>query len=399
MKRQNILLTITLAATILFFASCASSRVHGNDPISRSISVTNLIIDGKTKDSYLEIYLDEISKANSLINLAIEEANQNPEAYLKIADQVDSWITLNNNLRMLSDRYPNGLDGKKLHANFKYTDYHDLKTQAGDYASDAYYNKALQLYTNTSLSAVSRRPAIEYFEKATSYSTKHDAEINPMAAELCYAIATEESTSTDISILEDACLMYKQANKWIPGYKDSLEQIYKLNHKIANTYISKGDLYFNQNNYSAFRSALENYTTAENYVSGSASDKIADTKEALTIKVAYLFGGESHSYPDEYNIIRILQDKLDSNTRGPAYLKMDFIHTTNSLDTLLLRFDDYDLVFLPSNDFGSVKEIYGAAKTTSKVVSKTVSNTVYSGSVVSQKQDVTVYRLNSYALL
>jgi hypothetical protein len=398
MKRQHIILTIALTATIFFLASCASSRVQGNDPVNRSISVTNLIIDGKTKDSYLEIYLDEISKANSIINLAIEEANQNPEAYLKIADQVNLWITLNNNLRILSDRYPNGLDGKKLHANFKYTDYQALKTQSGDYASDAYYDKALKLYTNESLTAQARRPAIGYFEKATNYSSKHDADIFPMAAELCYLIATEESTSEDITILEDASLMYKQAEKWIPGYKDSLLQIAKLNQKIANTYISKGNLYFNQKNYSAFRSALENYNAAEQYVGGCALQQILATKNALTIKVAYLFGGNSYSYPDDYKIVSLLQEQLASNTRGPAYLKMDFIHTENALDMLLTKFDDYDLVFLPSADFGQVKEIYGAANSTSKVVSKTVSNTVYSGSVVIQKQDVTVYRLNSYTL-
>ncbi|HZK19850.1 MAG TPA: hypothetical protein VFC68_03900 [Treponemataceae bacterium] len=395
MRNKQFLLLVAIVFTTLFITSCASSQVKGNTPIERAISVTRLIINGKTKDSYIEIYLNEIAQVNSLINLSIEQARRNPGSYLQIADEVDSWIALNNNLKVLVDRYPHGLDGKKLHAHFSYTDYNALRIHAKNYASDVYFEKALALYNNETITPIARKPAISYFEKAAEYSDKHYETIKPLIADLCYSIALEQSTSDDISTLKDAHALFTQADSWLPGYKDTLHHINKLNTKLARAYISRGDMFYSQKNYTAFRSALDNYTIAENYVGGSASKKIEVTKKALTLKVAYYFSGDDYVYPDATHIINLLQKKLDENPRGPAYLEMDFVH---ELNMQFANYHGYDLVVLPCNNYGKVLEIIGEPYSSEKIVTNTIENTVYSGSVVSKKQTVSVYKLAHYTL-
>ncbi|OJF75770.1 MAG: hypothetical protein BKP49_09890 [Treponema sp. CETP13] len=381
--------------------SCASMRVKGSDPISRAISITQLMIDGNTKDSYIKIYLEEMPEARAKMTMAALNAKQNQQSYIIIADEIDSWITLNNNLQTLQALYPNGLYGKKLHASFMYTDYSDLKITATNYACDYFFEKARVIYDNNSLPPQSKRPALEYLTKATNYSSKNDDKIFPMGADITYSIAESEKNSSDLDTLKDAQEMYLKSTSWVPDYKDALAKVSALNITISEEYIKLGDSYNSQNTYNAFRKALDNYTEAENYLPDSASTKIDQVTEKLTIKVAYIYGDDSYSDSDISEIVDLLQKKLDSNNQGPAFIKMDFIPVYRKITTLLLAsefFEDYDFIFIPNDNYGQVYEEISDIKHTDTPVSNVIDDVTYTGTVEKEETFVSVYYHCQYNL-
>lgn len=401
MKRKTLFLTTILIGACLYITSCASMRVHGDDPISRATSITQLMIDGHTKDSYIKIYQEEMPQARSRMEILSLKATQNPQVYLTIADEVDKWIQLNNNIEILSLKYPSGLTGKKLNATFLYKDYTQLKTTSTDYASDYYFQKALTIYENTSLTPLAKRPALENLKKAAKYSSKNNAQINPIGADISYLIADTEKKSTNLDTLLDAQDMFFQATTWIPEYKDSSVQIELLNVKIAQKYIALGDFEFNKNNYSSFRKALVEYNNAKKYIEESAQEKITQTNNKLTVKVAYLYGNDSFTRYDETKILEALQKKLDAHTMGPAYIELDFIPVYRKISTILLASDEYsnyDFIFIPNDDYGKVHEDIDNFQETKTFSEKQIGDITYQGVVYNRSKDVSVYYLCQYDL-
>ena len=64
----------------------------------------------------------------------------------------------------------------------------------------------------------------------------------------------------------------------------------------------------------------------------------------------------------------------------------------------LIDIRDADLVLIPSDNYGKVKEIYGPVYPANKNVSKTINGVVYNGIITEQSQLVTVYAQNDFVL-
>lgn len=397
---------IVLILFPVFFTGCASSRVHGNDPVTRSVSVTQNMVDGRTSDGYIEIYNEEMPQARVIIGDAVKRSKLDPQNYLQVADQIDAWVKLYDNIKILQTRYPTGLSGKKATAVFVYADYTDLRDTAKKYACDFYIEKGTAVANNTSLAATAKASALEYFEKARSYSDYRNEEIMTTAASVAYEIAEAYyqnadslSGETGITTKMKALDYYKQAETWIPAYKDSPVKIDGINHDIANYWIAMGDSDFAQANYPFIRSSKAKYQKAEEYVPGIAADRFKKAGDALTVRIAYYYGGSSSYFSYAASIEQELKKEIAKHTTGPADVQIDFIYAgTGKIHDSSLNFRNYDLLLVPGDEYGKLTEEYGPVTTTTKENQITEENTTYKGVVIEKSQTVTVYYRNYYTL-
>ena len=379
-----------LAACVFVAVGCASMQVSGKNPVDRAVSAAALLIDGKTSDSYIKVYKNEMDKAELFIADMIKRAQVDQLVYADIADSIPGWIVLYSRVELLQKQYPNGLAGKREIVRFEPVDYTQLQKDAGEKAAEALYAKALGIY-KTARSPASALDALPFLKRAKKYGTQPNEKVNELGALLCYDAAESFAQSKNPDTLLKASEYYAQADSWQSGYKGSAEKSALLKQKAAGLYAEEGDAKVKLANYTAFRQAKKAYAQAEKIIPGSVTKELADVSSKLTLKLVIVYGGTNSSYPGEARVRKALQTAVASSTMGPDSLDVRFVRDSGTLGLLLSGLDGADIVLLPSNDFGKVKEIYGAVKTSKTAVSKNVNGITYTGTVIEQSQKVTVY--------
>ncbi|WP_253677297.1 hypothetical protein [Treponema sp. OMZ 788] len=148
--------------------------------------------------------------------------------------------------------------------------------------------------------------------------------------------------------------------------------------------------------YTAFRNAKISFQKAEKIIPGIASKEIAEIKKLLTIRLAIIMPVDS--YNEEERIRRTISSELRSSNYGPDNIEINFIRGAMSSIFNLIDIRDADLVLMPSDDYGKVKEIYGPVKNSNQNVSKTINGILYTGMITEQSQLVSVYVQNDFVL-
>ena len=385
------------AALTVFAVGCASMQVSGKDPVDRAISAAALLIDSKTSDSYIKVYKNEMGKAELLIADMLKRAEVDQLVYADVADSVSDWLVLYSRVALLQKRYPNGLAGKREYVRFEPVDYTQLQKDAEERAADALYTKAFGIYKAARSPALAL-DALPFLTRAKKYGSQPNEKVNALGAMLCYDAAESFAQSENPDMLLKASEYYAQANSWQSGYKGSVEKNVFVRQKAAALYMEEGDTKVRLANYTAFRQAKKAYAQAEKIVPGSVTKELADVSAKLTLKLVIVYGGMNSSYPGEIRVREALQTAIASSTMGPDNVDVRFIRDSGILTLLLSDFDDADIVLLPANDFGKIKEEYGPVRTLKISVSKTVDGVTYTGTIVEQSQEVTVYFRNNSIL-
>lgn len=371
--RKTTYIMITTITTLLLF-SCVSAQIHGNNQIQRATSAARLLTSGKISDAYIKQFNKEMDKALSEIDTTLYRIETDPEAYETVADSIQDWITLYDEIYILERTYPAGLTGKKRIAYFEFKDFRPLKEKAEKLAAESQYNKALEII-NTAQSASQKIRALDHLTKAKSYSSHLNTEINELGASISYEAADELSQSYNSGDLKQAHQLYLDTKIWLPDYLDAQKKAQDLLPKIARALISDGDEQVKKSSYSSLRKAYAIYNEASSYDYMLSENKIADTKKKLTIKIGILFSGRHSEFPNSNTIKEALAHRIEKNNNGPMFAETAFVYVPsseyifeffiNSLTSLFTDFsnnslntmyNDFDIIVMPGENFNKVIE-------------------------------------------
>lgn len=380
----------------VLFASCASMYVRGSNPVQRAVSAAELIIDGNTSDDYIKVYKTESAKAESYIIDMIGKAERDTIYYADIADTIEDWLLFHKRVMTLQKTYPNGLSGKKAFVVFEAVDYSGFKDEVYIKATEALYNEAAQLAQMPGNDPKKAEKALNSLKRAKKYSHHLDNEIQSLGAQIAYNTAESLSYTNKPDNLLKASEYYLFAHSWIPDYRNSLEKAQIAKEKAAYFYFEEGNYNLQLKDYSAFRHAKLSYQRAEKIIPGIALKELAEVNRLLTIKLAVVVTENTHIYEDR--IKRAINEELASAQSGPAIIDIHFIRQSGHYIFDFMDIRNADLVFLPTDTYGSVKEIYGPVTTSHKNISKTVNGILYTGVITEQSQVVSVYVQNDFVL-
>lgn len=392
----NILNTLYIIICICFFSGCASMYVRGSNPVQRAVSSANLILDGNISDDYIKVYKSENAKAEVYINDMIAKAERNNIYYADIADNISDWILLYNKNLTLKTIYPAGLTGKKETVIFEPVDYTALKEKAFTKAPEALYEQALFLSNNSGDETRKAVKALSYLRRAKKYSHHIDDKINLLGAEISYNTAEILATSYKPDKLVKASEYYTQANAWVPEYKDSLQKAQTIKRKAAALYIEEGNSGIRLRDYTAFRYAKRAYLNAEKIIPGIAVNELYNVNRLLNIRLTIFLPEYNYYYSEEEIIRRAIQEKITYSSYGPDSIQVNFAHFSGRfgfIDTAAS-----DLVLIPAENFGTVREIYGPVNTSYINVSREIDGIVYKGIITEQSQSVMVFFQNDFIL-
>ncbi len=390
--------TVSIMSTILLLGlitSCASIR--GSDPITRANSAADYLLKGKTSAKYVEWYNTEYAQASTYIESQIKRTLQDPMVYVEIADEVPGWVSFYNKVKTLQKMYPAGIVTKSASVQFVYLDYTNLQLIASEKASEAYFAKAKEIIDGGK-NPTDKIEAVSLLEKAKTYSSKLDKEINPLGADIAYEAAEVLAKSEAINQMNEAKELFSAANRFIPSYLDSNDKIRTLSKRISDWYIADGNTLLKQETWTAFRQAKQQYLLANEALSGSATKELANVNDLLTISLAIVHKESNGSYKDANNVTSAINKEISKNTSGPETVAISYIHIASQVALLSTDFSAYDLILIPGDNYGAVRETFGPVETNTENVSTTINGTVYKGIITVQTQEVTVYYQNNYTL-
>lgn len=368
---RNPVLIIMLITLLLMF-SCVSSKIRGANAVQRAASAAKLLNDGNVSDAYIKQYNKEMEPALADINAKLYRIETDPEAYETVADSIQDWIVLYDEIYILLKTYPSGLIGKKQAAYFEYRDFRPLKTEASRLACESQYKKALSIISSSDTPS-SMITALDHLKKAKSYSSHLDAEINSLGAGTSYAAALKLSESSMAEDLKLAYDLFVDTGSWIPSYKDAGEQAKSIRKKTALAIIREGDKELQKNTYTGIRQAYKLYKEASVYDEISPSNKIIEAEDLLTIRIGVIYSGRQTSYPDAAALKQLIADKILANSDGPMFAETSFIHAPaseslfqffmnsmssfiNASDSVQNIYNDFDIILMPSENFNKVVE-------------------------------------------
>lgn len=389
-------LSLILLSLFVLMTGCASMYIHGSTPVQRAVSAAELLIDGNVSDDYIRVYKTEVSQAERSIMDMISKAERNDIYYADIADNISDWLLLYNLVYTLQRMYPEGLRGKKEFVVFEARDYTGLKDTAYTRATEALYNEALRIVQMSGNNSKNISKALAHLKRAKKYSRHLDNEINSLGADIAYNAAETLAYTNKPDNLLQASEYYMLAHSWVPGYRGALEKGRLAKEKAAYMYIQEGQYNMRVKDYTAFRNAKISFQKAEKIIPGIASKEIAEIKKLLTIRLAIIMPVDS--YNEEERIRRTISSELRSSNYGPDNIEINFIRGAMSSIFNLIDIRDADLVLMPSDDYGKVKEIYGPVKNSNQNVSKTINGILYTGMITEQSQLVSVYVQNDFVL-
>lgn len=386
---------ISIFLILSFITSCAS--IKGSDPITRANSAADYLLKGKDSGKYVEWYNTEYAQASTYIESQIKRTLQDPMVYVEIADEVSEWIAFYNKVKTLQKMYPAGIVTKSASVQFVYIDYTNLQLIASEKACDAYFAQAKDIIASGK-NPTDKIGAVSLLEKAKTYSSKLDKEINPLGADIAYEAAEVLATSEAINQMNEAKDLFAAANRFIPSYLDSNDQIRVLNKRISDWYIADGNALLTQQNWNAFRQAKKQYILANETLPGSATKELANVNDLLTVSLAIVHKESKGTYKDSKNVTNAINNLIAKNTSGPDAVAVSYIHISSQFALLATDFSDYDLILLPGDNYGAIREIFGPVETRTENVSTTVNGTIFQGIITKQTQEVTVYYQNNYTL-
>lgn len=389
-------LSLILLSLFVLMTGCASMYIHGSTPVQRAVSAAELLIDGNVSDDYIRVYKTEVSQAERSIMDTISKAERNDIYYADIADNISDWLLLYNRVYTLQRMYPEGLRGKKEFVVFEARDYSSLKDTAYTRATEALYNDALRIVQMSGNNSKNISKALAHLKRAKKYSRHLDNEINSLGADIAYNAAETLAYTNKPDNLLQASEYYMLAHSWVPGYRGALEKGRLAKEKAAYLYIEEGTYNLKLKDYTAFRHAKVSFQKAEKIIPGIASREIAEVNRLLTVRLVIV--RPDNSYNDEDRIRRAITSELASAKSGPETIEINFIRGGMSSIFNLIDIRDADLVFMPSDKYGNVKETYGPVKTVNKNISKTINGILYTGTITEQSQLVTVYAQNDFVL-
>ena len=363
-----------ISAVLILFSSCVSLKIKGKTPAQRAQSAAKLLIDGKTTDAYIKQYNKEMDKALEDIDNKLIKIETNPEAYEAVADSVQDWIDLYDEIYILENYYPQGLHGKKHSAFFVYIDYRPLKEKAAILACESQFNKAKDLLAR-SYSFSDKTLVLEHLQKAKSYSSHLNDEINPMGAQINYEEAQRLFTSVHSSDLKKSWLLFEAASQWNPDYNNSTAKALEAKKKAARAMAAEGDEEIKKQNYSAFRKAYSLFKESKTLGYAEAETGFKQAAKLLTVKLGIIYSGRESYYPNEQSVKSSLSQEAAKNSRGPMFLETDFIYMPSSssvfeifINTFSavinaitsgstgLSLQNYDLLAYPGENFNKVME-------------------------------------------
>lgn len=364
--------------------------------MQRAVSAAELIIDGNTSDGYIKVYKTEIAKADLHITDMIQKAERNTLYYADIADSIEDWLLLYKRVITLQKMYPTGLSGKKEFVVFEAVDYTDFKDEVYIKAAEALYNEAVRLTQMSGNDPKKAQKALNCLKRAKKYSHHLDTEIHTLGAQIAYNTAESLLYTNKPDNLLQASEYYMIAHSWVPGYQNSFEKAQIAKEKAAYFYFEEGTYNLQLKDYSAFRHAKASYQKAEKIIPGIALQELAEVNRLLTIKLAIVLTETTHSYEDR--IKRAINEELASAKSGPAIIDIHFIRQNNRSLFDFMDIRNADLVFLPADTYGKVKETYGPVTTAHKNISKTINGILYTGVITEQSQVVSIYTQNDFVL-
>jgi len=238
--------------------------------------------------------------------------------------------------------------------------------------------------------------ALENLKRAKKYSRHLDNEINSLGAETAYNAAEALAYTNKPDNLLQASEYYMLSNSWISGYRGSLEKSQLAKEKAAYLYIEEGTYNLKLKDYTAFRQAKTSFKKAEKIIPGIASREIGEVNRRLTVRLAIVM--PTNNYNEEDRIRRAIRSELSTLKYGPEIIEINFIRGGMSSIFSLIDIQDADLVLIPSDNYGKVKEIYGPVTTVNKNVSRIINGIVYTGTITEQSQLITVYAQNDFIL-
>lgn len=371
--KKNSIIFMSLFALLLLLSSCASSKIRGANPVQRAYSAAHLLNTGSIGNSYIKQFNIEMEKAEIDIQGKVSKVAINPEAYEKIADAINDWIQLYDEIALLQSRYPQGLFGKKHSAFFTYIDYRPLKEKANLYTAENYFNKAKD---------IAEKPheindailALDYLHKSLTYSDHLLKETKEIGASLSYKTAQALNEIKTSENLKKAYSYFLEADKWIFDYKDAKIRAFALQPEIAELLIKDGNALLVFEDYVRLRKAFLIYEEAYSYAPAIAEKKLKETKDKLSITVALVFSGPNASFINNAKIRNEIETYIANSNEGPLFAEIDFIHTpytqanyasflssivaalkTQSL-ALKKNYKTYDLLLLPGPNFNTVVE-------------------------------------------
>lgn len=395
---KNIRTKILFLFVCLNIFGCAGFYIHGSNPVKRAVSAAELLIEGRVSDGFIRAFNTESAKAELFIADMIEKAKRNDLFYAEIADSVDDWVLFYRQVGILERRYPGGLTGKNETAVFKSMDYTAFREEAFVKAADALFRHALNIKNESGSDTVRAVKALPYLKRSKKYSSHLDTETSRLGAEICFSAAESFAFSDNPEKQVRAADFFEQADSWLRGYKNSAERAFTARKKAVELYLEEGKRAESFNNYSAFRQAKAAFAKAENILRGSALKELSRINKKLTIRLAVIFKGSSPLYPDENGVRRAVEEEIALSVSGPDNADIRFIREDNSLSFLFAENYRADLVLVPAENFGKIREVYGSVDTTHIPVSKTVDGITYMGSITEQSQRVTVFFQNDYLL-
>jgi len=371
-KIQNLILIFS--AVFILFSSCVSLKIRGKNPVQRAQSAAGLLIEGKVTDAYIKQYNKEMDKALADIDNKLIRIETDPEAYEAVADSVQDWINLYDEIYILEKNYPQGLYGKKQSAFFEYIDYRPLKEKAAILACESQFQKAKDLLAR-SFSFSDKTLVLEHLQKAKSYSSHLNDEINVMGAQINYDEAERLFTFTDSSSLKTSWRLYEAATQWIPDYKSANSKAVEAKNKAARAMASEGNAELKNQNYSAFRKAYSLFNESKSLGYTEADAGIKQAAKLLTVKLGIVYSGRESYYPNEQAVKASLSDETAKNSRGPMFVETDFIYMPSSSSVFELFINtfsavvnaiasgstglplqNYDIVAYPGENFNKVME-------------------------------------------
>ena len=389
-------LFLILVSLFALLTGCASMYVRGSTPVQRAVSAADLLIAGNVSDAYIKVYKTESAKAERSIMDMISKAERDDIYYADIADNISDWMLLYSRVTTLQRMYPEGLRGKKEIAVFEARDYSELKDISYTKATEALYNEALRIVQMPGNDPKNISKALANLKRAKKYSRHMDDEINLLGADTAYNAAEALAYTNKPDNLLQASEYYMLANSWIAGHKGALEKSRLAKEKAAYLYIEEGSYNLRLNNYTAFRHAKAYFQKAEKIIPGIASKELAEVDQRLILRLTIVLPGDN--YNDVDRIRRAINSEFASSNSGPEIIKVNFIKGgTNSIFNFI-DIRDADLVLMPYENYGKVKETYGPVNTVNKDVSNTINGIVYTGTVTEQSQLVTVYAQNDFVL-
>jgi len=399
-KKRAVLPVFAAVLCTMLYVSCASFYIRGSTPVKRADSAAVLLLSGNVSDGYIQAYRTESALAQAHIENLLQQAQSNPVQYAAIADEIDDWIALHRSIAALHTRYPNGLTGKKIGpVLFEPADYTGLKAEANIRAAEALFESAKKTAAQESTYPEKALKSLPLLTKAKSYSQHLNDSIDLFGAELCISAADYFSRFKDPDTLMSAVHYYRQAETWVSGYKNAAQKAEELTQKAAYLYKEKGDRYAQARDYASLRAAKQAYLQAEKIRRGIAAQELASVNKKLTVSLTIVFSRPaSYLFFNEDRIRNALKREFTSFGTGPESVDIRFAEYSGSYGFLFAENYESDLVLLPADDFGTVKESYGPISSAHHTVSKTINSITYTGTVTEKTQTVTVSFQNKMIL-